>query len=79
MVEAYIGELVKDVVYEHFRIIDQWADATPGKRTLVRALKRAGGAIWGGSAIETASKEVPGLCALRHKVEEILTGMVEGR
>jgi hypothetical protein len=78
LVEGYLGEPVKDVKYKDFSVIDAWAESLPEQRTLIKAIGRGGGAIWGGSALETRSKEVPGIYTPSRTVEQVLKGMVEG-
>jgi uncharacterized protein YbjT (DUF2867 family) len=77
MVEGYLGEPVKDVKYKDYSLIEQMAEAMPEHKTLFLSFKRAGGAIWGGSAIETGSKEVPEIYAPKRKVSEVLEEMVK--
>jgi hypothetical protein len=50
----------------------------PEQGTLIKAVRRGGGAIWGGSALETRSKEVPGIYTPSRTVEQVLKEMVEG-
>jgi uncharacterized protein YbjT (DUF2867 family) len=78
LVEGYLGEPVKDVKYKDFSVIDAWAESMPEQRTLIKAIGRAGGAIWGGSALETRSKEVPEIYMPSRTVEQVLEEMVEG-
>jgi uncharacterized protein YbjT (DUF2867 family) len=78
LVEGYLGEPVKDVKYKDFSVIDAWAESMPEQGTLIKAVRRGGGAIWGGSALETRSKEVPGIYTPSRTVEQVLKEMVEG-
>lgn len=78
LVEKYIGEPVKDVKYKDFSVIDAWAEAVPEQKTLIKAVARIGPAVWGGSALETRSKEVPEIYTPKRTVEEVLKEMVEG-
>jgi hypothetical protein len=77
LVEQYIGEPVTNVKYKDFEVIDQWAEAMPEHGTLFRAIKRSGATIWGGSAVETQSKEVSDIYAPKRTVAEVLKEMVE--
>jgi hypothetical protein len=78
LVEGHLGELVKDVRYKDFSFLDAWADFMSEQRTLLKAIGRAGGAIWGGSALETRSKEVPEIYTPKRTIEQVLREMVEG-
>jgi hypothetical protein len=78
MAEGYIGEPIKDVKYKDFSVIDALAESMPEQRTLMKAFSRAGGAIWGGSALETRSKEVSEIYLPKRTVEEVLKEMVTG-
>jgi uncharacterized protein YbjT (DUF2867 family) len=77
LVEQYIGEPVTNVKYKDFEVIDQWAETMPEHGTLFRAIKRSGATIWGGSAVETQSKEVSDIYAPKRTVAEVLKEMVE--
>lgn len=78
LVDGHIGEPVKDVKYKDFAVVDAWAESMPEQRTLIKAIGRAGGAIWGGSALETRSKEVPEIYYPSRTTEQVLKEMVEG-
>lgn len=78
LVEGHLDEPVKEVKYKDFDSIDQWAESVSEQKALIKAIGRAGGAIWGGSAPETRSKEVPEIYTLNRTVEEVLKEMVEG-
>jgi uncharacterized protein YbjT (DUF2867 family) len=78
LVERYLGEPVKDVRYKDFSFLDAWADSMPEQKTLLKAIGRAGSAIWGGSALETRSKEVSEIYTPSRTVEQVLKEMVEG-
>jgi hypothetical protein len=78
LVEGHIGEAVRDVRYKDFAVVDAWAESMPEQRTLIKAIGRAGGAIWGGSALETRSKEVPEIYTPSRTAEEVLKEMVKG-
>lgn len=78
LVEGLIGEAVKDVRYKDFAVVDAWAESMPEQRTLIRAIGRAGGAIWGGSALKTRSEEVPTIYTPSRTTEQVLKEMVEG-
>jgi hypothetical protein len=77
LIEGHLGEAVKDVKYKDFAVIDAWAESVPEQRTLIKAIGRAGAAIWGGSALETRSKEVPEIYTPSRTAEEVLKEMVE--
>lgn len=78
LIEGHLGEAVKDVKYRDFSVIDAWAESVPEQRTLIKAISRTGSAIWGGSALETRSKEVPKIYTPSRAAEEVLKEMVEG-
>lgn len=78
LVEGHIGEAVKDVKYKDFAVVDAWAESMPEQKTLIKAIGRAGGAIWGGSALKTRSKEVPTIYTPSRTAEQVLKEMVEG-
>jgi hypothetical protein len=78
LVEGYLGEPVNDVKYKVFSVIDAWAESLPEQRTLIKAIGRGGGAMWGGSALETRSKEVLEIYTPSHTVVQVLKEMVDG-
>ena len=78
LVEGHIGEAVKDAKYKDFAVVDAWAESMPEQKTLIKAIGRAGGAIWGGSALKTRSKEVPTIYTPSRTAEQVLKEMVEG-
>ena len=78
LVEEHIGEPVKDIKYKDFAVVDAWAEAVPKEqRTLIKAIGRAGGAIWGGSALETRSKEVPEIYTPSRTAEQVFEEMIQ--
>lgn len=79
LVEGYLGEPVEDVRYKDFAFVDQLTESVPEQKTLIKAIGRAGGAVWGGSALETRSKEVPEIYTPKRTVEEVLKEMLEGQ
>jgi hypothetical protein len=78
LVEGHIGEAVRDVKYKDFSVVDAWAESMPEQKTMIKAVGRAGGAIWGGSALETRSKEVPAIYTPSRTAEQVLKEMVKG-
>jgi hypothetical protein len=74
LVEEYLGEPVR---CKDFSFLDARAESMSEQRTLLKAIGRAGGAIWGGSALETKSKEVPETYTPNRTVEQALKEMVE--
>jgi hypothetical protein len=78
LVEGQLGEPVKDVKYKDFSVIEAWAESMPEQKTLIKAIGRAGGAIWGGSSLKTRSKEVPVIYTPSRTAEQVWKEMVEG-
>jgi hypothetical protein len=78
LVEGHLGEPVQDVKYKDFAVVDAWAESMPEQRTLIKAIGRAGGAIWGGSSLKTRSKEVPAIYTPSRTAEQVWKEMVEG-
>ena len=78
LVEGHIGEPLRDVKYKDFSVIDAWAESMPEQRTLIKAIGRAGGAIWGGSALETRSEEVAAVYTPSRTAEQVFEEMVKG-
>jgi len=76
LVEGCINEPVRDVKYKDFSVIDAWAESMPEQRTLIKAIGRAGGAIWGGSALGTRSKEVAAVYTPSRTAEQVFEEMV---
>lgn len=76
LVEEYIGEPVKDVKYKDFSMVDALAEATPQHKPLMKAVALGGDTIWGGSALETRSKEVPEIYTPSRTAGEVLREMV---